>query len=144
MLKHLVPLKASPDANSEAGPSGKWEKGTSGNPAGRPRGSRNKATLLMEQLIEDQGPELIQKLIDVAKNGDIRALQLCLDRLVPPRKECETEFEVGPTENHEQIQAAMSRVFEGIKLGRITLNEGERLFAMLRAKFDMVYCYQYK
>jgi len=38
----------------------------------------------------------------------------------------------------------MSRVFEGIKLGSITLNEGERLFAMLQAKFHMIYGQMYK
>ena len=31
---------------------GKFKKGTSGNPSGRPIGSRNRATLLAEQLLE--------------------------------------------------------------------------------------------
>ena len=37
---------------------GKFQKGVSGNPAGRPLGSRNRASLLMESLLEeDRDPD---------------------------------------------------------------------------------------
>ena len=36
----------------------RFEKGQSGNPAGRPAGSRNKATLLLDKLTDDEA-ELI-------------------------------------------------------------------------------------
>src|SRR5262249_3284958 len=46
-----------------------YQKGESGNPAGRPRGSRNKRTLLAEAMFEARGPDLIEKLIEVANMG---------------------------------------------------------------------------
>lgn len=45
---------------------GKWPKGHSGNPAGRPLRSRNKATLLMEAMLEGEAEQLIRKAIDLA------------------------------------------------------------------------------
>src|SRR4051794_17225119 len=67
--------------------SGRYSKGTSGNPAGRPAGSRNKSTLLSEEMLQGQAPAIIQKAIDLALKGDTTALRLCLERICPPRKE---------------------------------------------------------
>jgi hypothetical protein len=58
-------------------------KGESGNPAGRPRGSRNRTTILMQSVLEADGEALARKAIDLAKGGDLTALRMCMDRLVP-------------------------------------------------------------
>ena len=59
---------------------------TSGN-AGKPRGSRNKATVAIESLLEGQAEALTQKAISSALTGDTIALKLCMDRLVPSPKD---------------------------------------------------------
>jgi hypothetical protein len=59
---------------------GQFSRGTSGNPAGRPSGSRNKATLLMEAMLEGEVEQLARKAIELAKKGDTQALRLCLER----------------------------------------------------------------
>src|SRR5215207_6317623 len=72
----------------EAGPalrSTRWAPGQSGNPKGRPKGSRNRASLLLEHLIE--GEAVVRALLAAAKGGDVPAARALLDRLVPPRKE---------------------------------------------------------
>ena len=63
-----------------------FEKGTSGNPSGRPRGSRNATTLALEALLDGQANALTQKAIDLALAGDMAALRLCLDRILPPAR----------------------------------------------------------
>ena len=62
--------------------SGHFSKGTSGNPAGRPPGSRDRATLLMESLLEGEAEQLTRKAIELALAGDIATLRLCLERLI--------------------------------------------------------------
>jgi hypothetical protein len=49
-------MKAKKSENNSDGPKnkGQWQKGTSGNPSGRPPGRRNKATLAMEALLEGE------------------------------------------------------------------------------------------
>ncbi len=69
-----------------AGNKGKFTKGKSGNPAGKPRGARNKTSLMCERLMADDAGEIAKAVIDKATGGDIQASKLILDRLVPPRK----------------------------------------------------------
>jgi len=64
----------------------KFQAGQSGNPAGRPIGARHKTTLAIESLLDGEAEALTRKVIEKAKEGDMAALKLCLDRLVPMRK----------------------------------------------------------
>ncbi|HYZ43542.1 MAG TPA: DUF5681 domain-containing protein, partial [Xanthobacteraceae bacterium] len=50
-----------------------FEKGESGNPAGRPRGARNRATLLMQNLLADDAETIGRKAIEMAIAGDLAA-----------------------------------------------------------------------
>jgi len=69
------------------GGSTKWKPGQSGNPAGKPKGTRHKATMLAERLLDGQAEELIQQCVQKALDGDSTAMRLCIERLVPPRKD---------------------------------------------------------
>ena len=60
----------------------KFTKGQSGNPAGRPVGSKNKCTQFRELLADDL-PALASVLRDKALEGDMNAMRLVLERLVP-------------------------------------------------------------
>src|SRR5690349_1352722 len=62
-----------------------WEKGESGNPAGRPIGIKDKRTA-MRELLEPHAEDLVAKVVEMAKNGDTTALRICIDRLMPPIK----------------------------------------------------------
>src|SRR6266702_4716507 len=59
-----------------------FQKGQSGNPAGRPRGSTNRATRAAELLLDGEATALTRKAIELALAGDPTALRLCLDRTV--------------------------------------------------------------
>lgn len=60
-----------------------FAKGTSGNPAGRTRGSKNTSTKLREKL-EKELPSILRKLVAQAIEGDVGAAKLILDRALPP------------------------------------------------------------
>ena len=64
---------------------GRFPKGQSGNPAGRPVGSRNAATELAQALLDGEADALIRKCVEMALDGDRTAMKLCLERLVPRR-----------------------------------------------------------
>lgn len=61
-----------------------FKKGKSGHPKGRPPGSRHKATLAPLALLEGEASMLTRRAIDAALGGDMVALRLCLERIVPP------------------------------------------------------------
>jgi hypothetical protein len=75
-----------------------WQKGQSGNPAGRPRGSRNKTTMLMQNLLEDEAEAIARKAIEMAKAGDMAAIRVCMDRLAPARRGAAISCELPPVE----------------------------------------------
>jgi Family of unknown function (DUF5681) len=97
-----------------------FQKGQSGNPAGKPKGARNKATLAIEALLDGQAEALTQKAIELALTGDIPALRLCLDRILPPRKDRPVTFEL-PTINSAQDAAEVSSaVLAAVAAGELT------------------------
>ncbi|MGA8649639.1 MAG: DUF5681 domain-containing protein [Xanthobacteraceae bacterium] len=73
-----------------------FPKGCSGNPRGRPKGARNAATRLVEQLLDGEAEAHMRKLIEKAKHGDTGALRLCIDRIMPPRRERPVNVELPP------------------------------------------------
>src|SRR5215831_3861814 len=83
-------------ANTARKQAGGFQKGQSGNPRGRPAGSRNNATLACEALLEGQAEALTQKAVEMALSGDTVALKLCLERIYPPRKDRPVTFALPP------------------------------------------------
>lgn len=60
-----------------------FPKGVSGNPAGRKAGTRNRATMAAEALLDGEAEALTRKAVELALQGDTVALRLCLERLCP-------------------------------------------------------------
>ena len=110
----------SPDNTDEKQRGRPFEKGTSGNPSGRPRGSRNATTLALEVLLDGQAQALTQKAIDLALTGDIPALRLCLDRILPPRKDRPVSFTLPPINRAQDAAAVASAVLAAVASGEIT------------------------
>ena len=59
------------------------------NPNGRPKGSMNKFTALSRELMSTKGPEIVQKVVDLALEGDRTCLKMCMDRIIPTTKAVE-------------------------------------------------------
>jgi Family of unknown function (DUF5681) len=119
-------------------PNGQWPKGSSGNPAGRPRGSRNKATLALEALLEGDAEQLLNKAVSMALNGDVAAMRLCLERLVPPRKERLIQLDLPPIQTAQDVSNAMEMIFSAMGDGQITPGEGETMVNMLTARTNVL------
>jgi hypothetical protein len=59
-----------------------FEPGGPGGP-GRPQGSRNAATLVLDKIADDAGEAILEKMVEAAKSGDMRAAELVLQRIWP-------------------------------------------------------------
>ena len=117
---------------------GQWPKGVSGNPSGRPRGSCNKATLAMEGLLEEGAEQLINKAMAMALGGDTAAMRLCLERILPVRRDRLVHLELPPIRTAMEISQAISTIFTAIGKGEITPDEGEMMSNILATQTDIV------
>ena len=112
-----------PIANTRQKQPGGFQKGQSGNPRGRPMGSRNNATLACEALLEGQAQALTQKAVDMALAGDPVALRLCLDRIYPARKDRPVRFALPPITSARDAADIAAAVAEAVAAGDLTPNE---------------------
>ncbi len=117
---------------------GRFPKGVSGNPKGRPRGSRNRSTLIMESLFQSEAENLTRKVIEMAKEGDSLAMRICMDRLLPAQRDRPIDLPLGPVDTLPQVRAGMSTVLEAIGNGSITPTEGETVAQVLHLQSEVV------
>ena len=102
------------------------------NPKGRTKGSINKFTKLSRELMSSKGPEIVDKVIELALEGDRHCLKMCLDRIIPVSKAVEIKHEhedlginiiVESVKAIEKREEAEFKVIEGEVSERIDINE---------------------
>src|SRR5262245_58141877 len=100
-----------------------FRPGQSGNPQGRPRGSRNATTIAIESLLDGQAKALTQKAVDLAWSGDLSALRICLDRILPVRKHRPIEFELPAIKTIADAPKAIGAITEAVARDEITVSD---------------------
>jgi hypothetical protein len=117
---------AQPEAPRKV-PGRPFQKGRSGNPAGRKPGSRNRKTLLAQQLMDGEGEALVRKVIAMALEGDPTALKLCIDRVVAPRRDRVVDIALPKLRGAGDLAPVMGAVTQAVAAGRITPAEAQAL-----------------
>ena len=111
-----------------------FQKGKSGNPTGKKPGPRHRATLAVEKLLDGEGEALTRKAIELAKDGDLTAIKLCLDRICPPRKSRPINIDLPDVSTGEGVSAAQAVVVQAVGDGEITPDEAHVLSSILEAR----------
>ena len=97
-----------------------------GNP-GKPKGTRHRATLMAEALIDGSGELLVKKCVEMALGGDAAAMRLVMDRLCPPRRERSVNLAMPKINAASDLIAAASALTEAAADGEITPGEAASL-----------------
>ena len=114
--------------------SGQFLPGQSGNPAGRPRGSRNRASVLRDLLEEHEATAIARLVVDRALAGDWAAMRVCFTRLYPPAKDAPIDFEMPGILSTADAVAAGAAVIAAMGVGDITPSEAQKVMAVLAAQ----------
>lgn len=105
-----------------------FKRGQSGNPKGRPRGTKNTATALREK-ISKVVPEILDKLIQAARDGDIQAARLLVERALPALRSMEM---AQPMELPEGTLTEQGRaVLAAVAAGKLAPSQGAQLVAAI-------------
>jgi hypothetical protein len=102
----------------------------SGN-AGKPKGSRNRATVAIESLLEGQAEALTQKAISAALTGDTVALKLCMDRIAPSPKDKPICFSLPDMRCARDTSEAAGGILRAVVNGDITPIEATRVMGLI-------------
>jgi hypothetical protein len=108
-----------------------FQKGQSGNPAGRAPGSRNRRTILAEQLFDQRAQGVLEKFFALVDEGDPAMLRLCMDRILPRLRDRPITFELPPMEKAADAAAAMAAVAQGLAEGSLTAREAADLSTVI-------------
>jgi len=76
---------------ADRGSNGRFQPGNSANPAGRPKGGKNKATKMREELLGPILPEAVEKLHAAVEAGDKWAIEMTISYSLPKPKSIDTE-----------------------------------------------------
>ena len=109
----------------------RFQPGQSGNPAGKRPGTRNRATVLIEQMMGGEAERVARVAIEEALAKKPYAVRACLDRLAPKPRRHSVVADLPKADTAAGVLAAGARLLEAAAAGDIAPEEADRLDALL-------------
>ena len=111
---------------------------------GRPLGSRNKNTLIIEELLNENSESLLNKALNLARQGNIPMLRLLLDRVLPRPKDGAVSIGLLPMATTEDLLRAQENALQELALGQITPNQAAQIFSLIEARRLLLDTHEYE
>jgi hypothetical protein len=127
MPDYFLPEQADQGEQVRRDENGRFVKGSSGNPAGRPPRARSAAVEAAEAVLDGAAPQLAQKALELALGGDVAALRLCLRHVVAPRRERAGPVALPPMQDAGDLARVMAAVAEAVAAGELSPAEAADL-----------------
>jgi hypothetical protein len=108
---------------------GKFQKGVSGNPAGRKRGT-GYADKLREAISNDL-PDIIGAMVAAAKGGDVGAATLLMNRVIPTLKPIQEVVTVTALEGEQTLSEKGAAVITTMADGKLSSEQAQNMLAAL-------------
>ncbi|PHS69125.1 MAG: hypothetical protein COB23_07155 [Methylophaga sp.] len=111
----------------------KFEKGVSGNPAGKPKGAKDKRTAL-RAMLEPHAKDLVKTVVEKALEGDTTALRLCIDRLMPALKAKDEPIVIDGLLGTATLVEQGQSVITALALGKVSPSDASTLMSTIAAQ----------
>lgn len=113
---------------------GRFQPGQSGNPKGRRAGTPNRVSALAQRLMDADAEPVIMALIAAAKNGDVSAIKLVLDRIAPLPRNRPVHFIMPAIDTPADLGNAMSAVLQAVAAGELAPDEAVSIASLVETR----------
>ena len=86
---------------------------------------------MAEQLLDNEAEALIRKVVKKAKQGNVPALRICLDRILPPRRERPLLFTLPELRSVSDATKAIAALTFAVAKGEIGPGEAAELSKLI-------------
>ena len=111
-------------------------KGGARTGAGRKKGSGQAAHY--RAMLEPYVEELIQRVVGMAKDGDMAALKLCLDRLCAPLRPTDRHITIEGLDGCKELSGKGDIVLTSVASGAITPVEAQHLMSAISSQARII------
>jgi hypothetical protein len=108
-----------------------FQPGQSGNPAGRPPGSRNRKTLEVEAILAERAEATAKSILDRADAGNPAAMRLCMERIAPVGANRPVAIDLPQVNTPDDVAAAARAVMAALCQGAISAREAINLLTVV-------------
>ena len=122
------------DPETTRGEHGRWRAGRSGNPKGRPPGSRHRALVALEAIGTEGAERVLRRVVAMAEEGDMRAADAVLSRLWPTRRGRPVHLDLPEMRTAADLAAALGAVAKAVAEGEVTPEEAAAVAGVLEAQ----------
>lgn len=112
----------------------RFQKGQSGNPAGRRQGSRNTATIILDAMADGEAAAVLGRVLTAAKGGDLKAAEIILARIWPAKRGRPVRLDLPAVKTSHDVLAALGAVVDATSKGEITTDEAAAVANLLEIK----------
>jgi hypothetical protein len=104
--------------------------------SGRPKGSKNKSTAILGQLLAEQAEQLLRKAIESALGGDESMLKFLLKPLLP--RERMINIDLPAVHFADDAIETFGRITRAVASGEISPSEGAALSVLVRSQAEAI------
>lgn len=106
---------------------------------GRPRGSRNKRTLLVHEVLDKHTEALTLQAVLLARQGNVPMLKALLAHILPRNRD--QPVKAGPLAmgTAEDLVQSSDAIIKGVEAGKISIHEAHELFEMLETRRRLIH-----
>lgn len=94
-------------------------------------GYRHQTAMMIERMVSEQAEGIAKKLVETALTGDVPAIRVCLDKILPDAKWRTVKFELPEMKTMSDTVDTMRTIIHKVADGELTIGEGKELAAMV-------------
>lgn len=101
---------------------------------GRPAGSRNNATLALDQIAAGEAESVLRQVLQQALAGDLRAAEMLMARIWPVKRGRPVRLQLPAIDTAAGVAAALGALIEAVAAGDVTPEEAAPVGPLLETK----------